>query len=460
MGIFVNILILLYTTTVFTGILCDDGYINSNYKYNDTNISTLPYPYYAPFDSSANFVNVIGALPSSTANFIQNNFAKAYHDEKCKTNKYNIETIYFNPGDTVLLKCVVCTVDQLYNGEMKYWKVLRKRVYNAIYQPREVLDEDWTILDESTMNEFLGNPGRLQYPKHKKENDDDNDVNRTQVKMPWVYQNDGKLYIVNARVEQYGLYECSDFDHLRVHKYAYLVVPRTPYIEVSPNIYDKECDNDEDDDDTAMIKMDGFGKWRSYPALSFSKYSNICGGKICGDTLFDQFSNFSVPIVPGDVDVTMLKKKLNLEVYVKWSEWSNCTNGYQFRKGQCYMRKITDKKFDFEKDGSFGVIQWIYPIHLLLENIPRFRRDGVLLYSAILTDLLLSSQSVPSHCTKIPTQQLHEFKAAILDNMFRAVNGTVAGSNEYKLTPCARKIVKDDYTTIIGHGAIQKMACT
>lgn len=73
--------------------------------------------------------------------------------------------------------------------------------------------------------------------------------------------------------------------------------------------------------------------------------------------------------------------KLNLEVYLHWSKWSDCNDGKQTRIGHCYLRKMNpNKRFDKLVDGNYNVMKWLHTVHSLLENVQEFRNEGVMVF--------------------------------------------------------------------------------
>ncbi|CAD5233450.1 unnamed protein product [Bursaphelenchus xylophilus] len=418
--------------------------INSKYKDKNLDNDHLEYPLFAPFDSSP-FVDPIRGLSPTQHAYFRSKFSSAYYDPVCAKHVYHVRPIYFNPGDTVRLKCVVCVRAEVFTGEMKHWKVLRRNVYDAVKNPRRVSDDDWVVLSDDTKKEFLGNQEDFKTPKFF-----DAEGNQTDVPKSEVYQNHGHLYITYARIEQFGLYECSDFSHIHAHQFAYLLIPRTPFLQPYENIFAEECNAEEGQQlSAARGRFDSFGLWRTFPMFLQNKEEGICAGN-CLDTAPDesQFnSSWSVPIFTGDIDEEFLTKKLNLEVFLHWSPWSACSPALkmQTRTGHCHIRKVEERDFDFAKDSSTGVMKWIYPVHKLLETVTQFRKEGILLQSAILSDLMLESSSIPNHCSTYKNKILNEFVDGIVEKIrVKGVQTTPRESYFLDLNPCFRRLQDDD----------------
>ncbi|CAD5229562.1 unnamed protein product [Bursaphelenchus okinawaensis] len=430
--------------------------LSSIYKVNIT--ETELYPKLAPYDTQFN-TDPLKGVPRNTRNYIRDEFSKAYYEPKCGNvkNRPYIQPFFYWPGDTIKLQCKVCEKGQVVDGEMKYWAfVHRSIIYKIDNLYKTIKDKQWMPIDklESFTNIKIGTPDFHRPGPLRK--------GRILPKST-VTQRNGHLIIQNSRTAHYGLYRCFTKAQEENLDFIYYLIPYTPLLVDTKRVTRDQCKLISTSDPTRVF--DEFHRWRTFPTFVQDKENGICNGE-CNKKFLDvskikdPITKWTTPKIPTQ-NTTVVTARLNLEVYLKWENWTKCKQmNTQTRIGQCYLRKTNKSRiFDPEQDTMLGTLYYATKIHKLLEKVPQFQEDGIPLFSGILMDTIMPKDQTLQHCSSIPPFEWNSLRMLIKTLLNKGVD-TMVKKNVMQLSPCVRKIeYKERKSLTMSHTVFQTRKC-
>lgn len=203
-------------------------------------------------------------------------------------------------------------------------------------------------------------------------------------------------------MDAFGLYHCLDEENLRSPlKHAYLLIPITPlywmrnygmnckFLYTKQELHSfvvQECPVE----DIEYRRFDEHHLFHFFPAV-LPKDAAYCNnnsfeGNKCYTAVFNEerqnHNNHITNIYWGNSREVQdsLSKKINLKIFLQWSEWSDCDSqsGIKTRYGYCRIKKDNPEIFlnDGTDFGGFPMEQ----LHRFLESVEEFKEDGIILF--------------------------------------------------------------------------------
>ncbi|KAE9547716.1 hypothetical protein FO519_009074 [Halicephalobus sp. NKZ332] len=373
----------------------------------------------------------IGDLSWHRRTYFINIFSKAIFDPSCgKVPQPSIEVVYYHPGKRIDLSCKMCHKSLIYNGLPKKWKFMRENVDKVIGNLK-LGSSGWKDLIPENVNTFhkSDDDERPRMPPISQSDEYESEDFKYHPRTKF-FQRDGKLMIVHPNMDAFGLYHCFDEESIKSSlKHSYLLVPITPlYWMRNYRMNLKECPVE----DIEYRRFDEHHLFHFFPAI-FPKDASYCrnnsfGGNKCYTAVFneerqphmDHITNFFWGISRGNEK--SLKEKINLKIFLQWSEWSSCDPEKKVRTRMGYCRIKKENPEIFVNDGTDFEGFPMEQLHRFLENVEEFRKNGIILFSGVMAALLNTGHNPATHCTNYNQKRWEIFNLGVITKIIWATD--------------------------------------
>lgn len=382
--------------------------------------------------------------------YMESVFSRASYDRNCEHETVLIP-IYFYPGETVKIECIMCNIALVFNGSPKGWARIR-RIDDFMEKGAKFGAKDGSEIEIVQNEEFL--------------EDENVPAQNGTLGDPYYYQEHGFLVIENANVFSQGVYFCYDEDSVASQRHFHILIPLIPVVHVSNDHsqYIEEisegCSDSErnypdhfwfmnnsaelfDDQDTCF-KRNGHDDWSCYDMRTSIRMSG------CENPASYCKSPLSFPTLP-------LGLPISISLY--WSDWTDCRSHKQTRTGQCFLS--LDRELA-ESDVLTKKWDWLKKLDRLMKNITF--REGVPIFNALLASWLYNVDKIES-CKDTEVAEAGQIDG--YDGFFKNVFDSIFPNMTDKLeTPenvfkyCFKYTkLHDNYDALLGTHTIDERAC-
>uniref|UniRef100_A0A7E4W8B8 Ig-like domain-containing protein n=1 Tax=Panagrellus redivivus TaxID=6233 RepID=A0A7E4W8B8_PANRE len=441
----------------------------------------LPIPDVAPYDQRPG-ADPLDGLQKVHRAYLRTLFAKAFYDPSCEgITTAIIKPVYYWPGERVELPCHACRKIHVYNGLMKHWAVIRGNVKEDIGKINDTTS--WHTIQQSDNSAKQENAVFPSMPSQEvtqqipedyiNEGDDVNpppEVHRRP--RTQFFQRNGRLIILNAHLDDYGLYRCFDDENKNLVDFVYYLIPYAPLYAME-NWLSNEFECPAIGQQKEFWRLDENHRFHFLPFV-FPKTDTVCTKKDegCAKNVFNaakqpKFDKIAEIVeFEAEGDREFLTKALNLRLFVHWSEWSACSGGVRTRSGQCHIRK-RDSSIKFAPSGGqWHISQFVKNIHSLLEGVDDFKETGIPLFSGAVADALMDDGSRAGHCTVYPRITWDSFNKGILQlallaspEVIKTDDGLPEGSNLVDTLCFRNAAIEEKVKVVYGFKLIQNEKC-
>ncbi|CAO4364810.1 unnamed protein product [Caenorhabditis nigoni] len=314
--------------------------------------------------------------------YMESHFSKASYDRECE-HETNLIPVYFYPGETIRIECLVCNIALIFNGSPKGWARVRN-IDDFMEKGEKFGSNDGPDIEVVQNAEFLED--EKVFPP-----------NGT-LGQPYYYQENGFLVIENANALSQGAYFCYDEDSIASQRHFHILLPLVPVVHVAreyvKNIEEISggCSDSArsypdhfwllnntaepfDDQDTCFNRY-GFDDWSCYDNRKSIRTSG------CENPASQCKSQLSFPTLPSDIPIS---------ISLRWEPWKECEQRVQTREGHCFV------SLDRELLGSDALTdrwEWLKKLNRMNNHIAF--REGIPIFSTLLASWLYKTDQLES----------------------------------------------------------------